>query len=53
MEQSPVSTDNLPVLDAEDFDDDASQFTTGTINSANRHDIYGRPDPRPNDQEEE
>ena len=34
-------TENLPVPDAEDFDNNASQFTTDMINSADTTNIYG------------
>ena len=35
----PESTENDDVPDAEDFDDDASQFTTASINSVSESDI--------------
>jgi len=38
------SSKNWGILEEEDFDDDTSQFTTCTVNSASVEDIYGNPE---------
>ena len=37
------SSENCDIPAGEDFDNDASQFTTCTVNSASVEDIYGNP----------
>jgi hypothetical protein len=44
------NTENHDVPDNEDFDDDASCFTTGTVDSVNATDIYGNIGTGPGDE---
>ena len=45
------SSENCDIPAEEDFDDDASQFTTCTVNSAWVEDIYGNVEYRPGEEE--
>ena len=45
------SSENCDILKEEDFDNDASQFTTCTVNSASVEDIYGNFESRPGEEE--
>ena len=47
----PDLTENHAVPDGEDFDDDASQFTLDSINSADATDIYGNLETGPDNEE--
>ena len=45
------SSENCDIPAEEDFDDDASQFTTCTINSASIEDIFGNVESRPGEED--
>ena len=53
MSEEQILTENGPVSDGEDFDDDESHFTTISIHSTNNKDIYGNLEGRPGDKDDD